>query len=185
MSSWIASKRNHSIIYRCTCGSESRRLSRLGGKSAAGLSGSALSVALVPFQPHQKAVAQHHTHGVPMETIPAPPLMLIPAQLPLAFFMILFHPEAPMRILHHHRHRGLWGKVTPEIFPLPALSPPRPLADEPAHVPCAIAINPPAAHSHKLGPQAAPTALTPMESVPQVQGLSPISAKIKFYVVDA
>src|ERR1700739_1680365 len=51
------------------------------------------------FQPHQKTIAQHHGDGVAMKAIPAPSLILIPAQLGFGFLMILLHPVATVGIL--------------------------------------------------------------------------------------
>jgi hypothetical protein len=50
-----------------------------------------------------------------MKTIPAPSLILIPAQLGFGFLMILLDPVAAVGILNYRgqRHRG--REVTPEI----------------------------------------------------------------------
>ena len=74
-----------------------------------------------PLQPHQKTVAQHHRHGMPMKPIPAPPLILIPPQLRFRFLMILLHPVPAMGIRDQHGQRRRGREVTPEILPVSLL----------------------------------------------------------------
>lgn len=95
----IASQRSHSLTHRCTCGSESRRRSRRGGKGGPGSPRPLALAARAGLHPDQKTVAQHHQHGVAMKPVPAPPLILIPPQLCLGLLMILLHPVAAMGIL--------------------------------------------------------------------------------------
>src|SRR5690242_5643476 len=98
--SLTASRRSQSTIWRCTSGRDIRRRSGRGGKSPpraprAGSFGPAL-----PFSPDQEAVGQHHTDGVPVESLPSPTLILVPAQEPLGLLVEPLHPLPPVGILH-------------------------------------------------------------------------------------
>ena len=90
----MAAQRNHSLSRRWTCGSGIRRRSGRGGKSAPSAAAHWALLALSHFQPHQETIAQHDGDGVAMKTIPAPALILSPAQLGFGFFMILLDPVA-------------------------------------------------------------------------------------------
>src|SRR5215469_16311905 len=152
INSRMAARRSHSLTRRWSCGSGTRRRSGRGGKSRPWPSAPPAALALPPFQPHQKTIAQHHGDGVAMNTITAPALILIPAQLGFGFLMILLHPVAAVRILDH---RGQWcggREVTPEILPVPLLAAAGALSEQPAHMAAAIAIDPPAAQRAKLRP---------------------------------
>jgi hypothetical protein len=106
-----------------------------------------------------------------MKPIPAPPLILIPAQLRFRFLMILFHPVAPVRILNQHGQGGVGWEVTPEIFPVPLLALSGTLPDQPADVAGPIAIDPPAAQGENLRPPPPLGPLTPREAAPRLPGL--------------
>src|SRR5262252_5274026 len=130
----MAARRSHSLMRRWSSGNGRRRRSGRGGKSRPWPSAHPAALALPPFQPHQKTIAQHHGDGVAMKAIPAPPLILIPAQLGFGFLMILLHPVATVGILDH---RGQWcggREVTPEILPVPLLAAAGALSKQPAHM---------------------------------------------------
>src|SRR5215469_15105185 len=105
INSRMAARRSHSLTRRWTSGRGIRRRSGRGGKSGARASAHFALRALSPFQPDQKAIAQHHCDGVAMKAIPAPPLILIPAQLGFSFLMILLDPVATVGILNHRGPR--------------------------------------------------------------------------------
>src|SRR5215467_15652927 len=123
-------------------------------------------LALAHFQPDQKTVAQHYGDGVAMKTIPASSLILIPAQLGFGFLMILLDPVATVGILDYRgqRHRG--REITPEILPVPVLAAAGALPKQPAHMAAAIAIDPPTAQRHKLGPPPAFGSCAPRNGLP-------------------
>ena len=89
INSWMAAQRSHSLTRRWSCGSGTRRRSGRWGKSGPRSSAHFALLALSPFQPDQKTIAQHYGDGVPMKAIPAPSLILIPAQLGFGLLMIL------------------------------------------------------------------------------------------------
>src|SRR5215831_17152057 len=101
-----------------------------------------------------------------VKTFPEPPLVLIPAQQFLGFFMILLDPAATVGIFDHHRQRGVSREVAPVIPALPGLAATGPLADQPPNVGRPIPIYAPAAQSDKLAPQRARTALPPRHRLP-------------------
>src|SRR5215471_15694660 len=152
INSWMAAQRNHSLNRRWTCGSGTRRRSGRGGKSGPQASAHLALRALAHFQPDQKTVAQHYGDGVAMKTIPAPSLILIPAQFGFSFLMILLDPVAAVGILNHRGPRCRGREVTPEILPVPMLAATGALAEQPAHLAAAVTIDPPAAQCHKFGP---------------------------------
>src|ERR1700739_1367816 len=94
-----AARRSHSLTRRWSSGSGTRRRSGRGGKSGPRPAAQLASLALAPFQPHQKTIAQHDGDGVAMKAIPAPPLILLPAQLGFGCLMILLDPVAAVRLL--------------------------------------------------------------------------------------
>jgi hypothetical protein len=51
---------------------------------------------LLQLPPDQRAIGQHDGHGMPMRPWPQAALVLVPAQLPLGFFMKLFARMLPM-----------------------------------------------------------------------------------------
>jgi len=106
-----------------------------------------------------------------MKPIPAPPLILIPAQLRFRFLMILLHPVATMGILDQHGQRGVRREVTPEILPVPVLAAPGALPNQPADVPSALAIHSPAAQGEKFGPPPAFGAFAPRDRLPVLERL--------------
>src|SRR5215467_14511997 len=158
INSRMATQRSHSLRRRWSSGNGRRRRSGRGGKSGPRTSAQLASLALPPFQPHQKTIAQHHCDGVAMKAIPAPSLILIPAQLGFSFFMILLDPMAAVGILDHPGQRRGGREITPEILPVPMLAPSGALPEQPAEMTGAIAIHPPAAPRAKLRP---PPALGP------------------------
>src|SRR5215471_12102740 len=158
INSRMATQRSHSLRRRWSSGNGRRRRSGRGGKSGPRTSAQLGSLALPPFQPHQKTIAQHYGDGVAMKTIPAPSLILIPAQLRFGLLMILLDPVAAVSILDHPGPRRGGREITPEILPVPVLAAAGTLAKQPAHMTAAIAIHPPAAQCAKLGP---PPALGP------------------------
>ena len=98
-------------------------------------------LALLPFEPNQQAVGEHHQDRVAMKTIPASPLVLIPTELGFGFFVILFDPVTSMGILDQANQRRSGGKMAPEVFPGPALPPRWALADEPPQMTRAVTVN--------------------------------------------
>src|SRR5215213_5921888 len=131
----MASTRNHSTIPRCTAGSESRRASRRGGKSGALESAPPPQLASTKFQPDQKTVGQHDHLRVTMETLPDSTLMLIPSQLAFRFFMILFHPIAPVFVLDHHLKSSARREITPVIMMLACRRAARTFANQESRTP--------------------------------------------------
>src|SRR5919201_2509852 len=122
INSRMAAHRNHSLTRRWSSGSGARRRSGRGGKSGPQTAAPLASLPLPPFQPHQKTIAQHDGDGVAMEAIPAPSLILIPAQLGFGFLMILLDPVAAVGILDHPGQRRGRREVAPEILPVPVLA---------------------------------------------------------------
>src|SRR5512135_807193 len=127
--SLAAARRSQSQTWRWTSGSDNRRRSGRGGKSPPRSSRAGSFLPALPLLPDQEAVRQHHAHRMPMEALPPPALILVPAQQPLGLFVILLHPVSPVRVLHQplQRHRR------PEVAPVvPALAVRGPLPDQPA-----------------------------------------------------
>src|SRR6516165_12090940 len=167
----MAAQRNHSLSRRWTCGSGTRRRSGRGGKSGPQAAAHCALLALAHFQPHQKTIAQHYGDGVAMKAIPAPSLILIPAQLGFGFLMILLHPVATVGILNHPGHRRRSREITPEILPVPMLAPSGALPKQPAAMAAAIAIHPPAAQRAKLRPPPALGCFAPGNRLPVLERL--------------
>src|SRR5215472_17550636 len=167
----MAAQRSHSLRRRWSSGNARRRRSGRGGKSGARTSAPPASLALPPFQPHQKTIAQHDGDGVAMKTIPAPSLILIPAQLGFGFLMILLNPVATVGILDHRGQRHGGREITPELLPVPVLAPSGALSKQPAHMAAAIAIHPPAAQRAKLRPPPACGPFTPGDGLPVLKWL--------------
>src|SRR5229473_687637 len=166
INSRTAAQRSHSLTRRWTSGGGTRRRSGRGGKSGPRPSAPCSLLPLPPFQPDQKTVAQHHRVRMPMKPVPAPPLILIPAQLRFGFLMILLHPVAPMGILDQHGQRRRDREVTPEIFPVPPLTASGALPNQPAAMPGTLAIDPPAAQRQKLRSPPALGPLAPRDGLP-------------------
>src|SRR2546425_1873459 len=158
INSWMAAQRSHSLTRRWTSGRGLRRRSGRGGKCGPRPPAPFAVLPLAPFQPDQKTVAQHHRDRMPMKAIPAPPLILIPAQFRFGFLMILLHPVAAVGILHQHGQGRVCREVTPEIFPIPGLASSGALPNQPADVAGGLAHDPPPAQGGKNGP---PPALGP------------------------
>src|SRR5499427_5865910 len=134
INSRMAAQRSHSLRRRWSSGNGRRRRSGRGGKSGPWPSAHCALLALAHFQPHQKTIAQHDGDGVAMKAIPAPSLILIPAQLGFGFLMILLDPVATVGILDHRGPRRGGREVTPEILPVPVLAPAGALPNQPAHM---------------------------------------------------
>src|SRR5215470_4958101 len=162
----MAARRSHSLSRRWTSGSGIRRRSGRGGKSGPRPSAHCALLALSHFQPHQKTIAQHYGDGVAMKAIPAPPLILIPAQLGFGFLMILLDPVAAVGILDHQGQRRGGREITPEILPVAVLAAAGALAEQPAEMAGAIAVHPPAAQRDKLRPPPAFGSFAPGNGLP-------------------
>ena len=76
-----------------------------------------------------------------------------------------------MGVLNQHGQGSRGGKVTPEVFPVATLASGRALPNQPAHMPRALAIDPPAAQGQKLGALPALRPLAPGNRVPGVARL--------------
>jgi hypothetical protein len=139
----MAAQRNHSLTRRWTCGSGSRRRSGRGGKSGPQAAAHCALLALAHCQPDQKTIAQHDGDGVAMKAIPAPSLILLPAQLGCGCRMILFDPVAAVGILDHPGPRHGGREITPEILPVPVLAAAGALPEQPPEMAGASAIHPP------------------------------------------
>jgi hypothetical protein len=160
-SSTMAAARNQSAMLRCSAASEQRWRSGRGGKNTARGPRAARVRAFVPFQPHQKALSKHDSKGVAVKAFPQPSLILVPAQQPFGFFMILLHPTAAVGIFDHDGQGRMRREVAPVVFALTPLTPARPLPDQPADVARAIAVHSPTSQCHKLPTQRASAALAP------------------------
>src|SRR5712691_5448403 len=171
INSRMAAQRSHSLTRRWTSGRDMRRRSGRGGKCGPRPPAPFALLPLAPFQPDQKTVAQHHRERMPMKAIPAPPLILIPAQLRFGFLMILLHPVATVRILHQHGQGRVCREVTPEILPVPVLPPSGALPNQPADVAGALTIDPPAAQGKKLGSPPACGPCAPRDRLPVLERL--------------
>src|SRR3954452_13667158 len=162
--SLAASSRSQSHTWRCSSGRDTRRRSGRGGKSPPRSSRAGAPPALLPLVPDQKAVRQHHADRVPVEARPQPPLVLVPAQQPLRFLVILLHPVPPMGILHHLLQRRVRAEVAPEVTPLLVAAI---LPDQPADPARAVRPHPPAADRHEPPTQPALAAFTPVDGPPR------------------
>src|SRR5512140_1640654 len=121
MRPWVINSRMaapciQSTMRRCTEASDERRLSRRGGKGTPRASDPAFALTFSPFLPHQEAKAEHHQDGVAMEAVPQPTLILVPAQLPFRFFVILLDPMPAMGVFDHLLQRGMGPAVAPIVF---------------------------------------------------------------------
>src|SRR5262245_7481649 len=161
INSRIASYRSHSTMYRWISAIERRRESRRGGKSPASGARAFSSLPLSPFVPNQKAETEHDRQSLPMKTIPAPPLVLIPSQLTFGFFVVLLDPVTTVCILGHFGECRLGPEVTPEVLPFALLRTRRTLADQPAGMASPITIHTPSAQGAELCPQLLSTPLPP------------------------
>src|SRR5512135_1819435 len=117
--SLAASRRSQSQTWRWTSGSVNRCRSGRGGKSPPRSSRAGSFLPPLPLLPDQEAVRQHHAHGVPLEALPQPALILVPAPQSLGLFVILLHPVSPVRVLHQPLQRHLRPEVAPVV---PALA---------------------------------------------------------------
>ena len=162
----MAAVRNHSLSRRWSSGSGTRRRSGGGGKSDPRPSAPLASLALPPFQPHPKTIAQHDGDGVAMKAIPAPSLILGPAQFGFGLLVILLDPVATMGILDHPGQRRGGREVTPEILRVPLLTPSGALPNQPPAMAAAITLYPPAAQRAKLRPPPAFGPCAPRHGLP-------------------
>src|SRR5919109_2669965 len=170
---WRAWWRSHRATSRWTAGSGSRHRSGRGGKWMAGAPPATRGSTLAQLQPEQKAVRQHHSSSMAVETRPQPALVLIPAQLTFGLFMELFDRIATMGIACQLFPRGCRRQVAPVVFPFLGLPARGPLAQQPAHMPLPVAGHPPAAHRHKLLAQPPLGALAPADGPPLPAGQRP------------
>jgi hypothetical protein len=167
----LAACRSHSLTRRCTSGSESRRRSGRGGKSGSWPPAPLTLPAAARFYPDQKTIAPHDQHGLARKPVPAPPLILIPAQRRFCLLMIRLHPVPARGILDQHRRGRRARKVTPELLPIPLLPPARTVPEQPPHGARAIPLHPPAAQGEKLRPPPPFGPLTPGEAAPGPPGV--------------
>src|SRR3989338_323484 len=167
-----ASSHNRSTTWRWTSASERRRRSGRGGKSPAGPTPADDLLPLVPLQPDQEAVAEHHQDRIAMETVPQPTLVLIPAQQAFGFFMELLDPVAAMGVLHHRRQRRILRAVAPVVIPVTAAAR-RALTHQPADLALTGAVDAPTADGDELGPQPPLTAFSPADGLPLPARQSP------------
>jgi hypothetical protein len=168
--SLAASRRSQSTICRCTSGSDTRRRSGRGGKSPPWATRAGSFRPALPFAPDQKAVRQHHTDGMPVEPLPPPTLILVPAQQPLGLLMKPLHPVPPVRVFHQASQGRIRPQVTPVILPLPFR---RLLTDQPAQAAVARGPDPPGAHRDEPAAQPAVTPVTPRDGAPRPRRKGP------------
>src|SRR5579883_1558277 len=160
-------RRSQSHTCRWISGSGARRRSFRGGKSPAGAPPPGTLRPLLPLLPHQEAVRQHHTHRMTVEPCPQAALVLIPAQQPFGFLMVLLHPVPPVGIAHQRRQTGLRPQVAPVVLAVGRRVPTWLLADQPAHASPAVGQDSPAAQGHEAPPQPALAALPPADRPPR------------------
>src|SRR5512135_264110 len=166
--SLAASTRSQSMIWRWTSGSVMRRRSARGGKSPPRSPRAGSLLPISPFLPHQEAVGQHHTDGVPVEPLPLPALVLVPAQEPLGLLVVLLDPVPPVRVLDHRLQRHPRPEVAPVILPLAIGGL---LADQPADATTARGGRPPAADGDEPAPQPALAPFPPGHRAPRPRRL--------------
>lgn len=65
---------------------------------------------LLPFEPDQKAVRQHHQYRIAMKALPQSTLVLIPVQEVFDLLVKLLDSVAPVSPLHHP-HQGRAGRT--------------------------------------------------------------------------
>jgi hypothetical protein len=146
----IASGRSHWATARCTAGSVLRRCSGRGGQWVASATRPLGAALLASFQPDQQAIRQQDCDHMPVQPRPQPPLVRIPAQLPLGLCMQRLHRVAPMGIAGQRCPRGCRGQIAPGVLPLLGLPLRGTLPDQPAQVPLAMAGYPPRPPRHTL-----------------------------------
>src|SRR5262249_1792315 len=140
-SSRAASSRSQSTMRRCTSGKGSRLRSGRGGKRPALPAAPACPLSLSPLRPHQEALPQHHRPSGPVEPLPQPTLVLVPAQQPLGLLVVLLHPVPPVSILHQLVQGRLRTEVAPVVLALAGRAQ-RLLADQPARLAPAVGQHP-------------------------------------------
>jgi hypothetical protein len=172
INSRIAVCRSHSLTRRCTAGSERRRRSGRGGKSGPGPP-AVLALGPTPRRhPDQKTAAPHEQHGRTRKSVPAPPLIVIPAQCRFCFLLLLLPPVAAGGVLAQALHRGAGGEIPPEILPVPVLPSARALPKQPPARAGALALHPPTPQGEKLRAPPAWGALPPRAAVPGPPGVA-------------
>src|SRR5262245_46308221 len=107
---WWRSQRTTS---RLTAGSVCRDRSGRGGKRLPGPSTPTHHASLAQFQPHEKAVGQHHRDGMAVEAWPQAALIVIPPQFSFGFLMELLNRMPAMGIGDQLFHGGRSWQVTP------------------------------------------------------------------------
>src|SRR5262249_4817305 len=109
-----ASNRSQSTMRRWTSGKGSRLRSGRGGKRPTLSATPACPLPLPPLLPPQEAVRQHHRDRVPVDPLPQPTLVLVPAQQPLGLLVVLLHPVPPVAVLD----QPLQGYPGAEVAPV-------------------------------------------------------------------
>src|SRR5919106_926592 len=161
---WCRSQRATS---RCTPGSCFRLRPRRRGKGVPGTPGATLVSSVLPLQPDQEAVSQHHCGGVAVEAPPAPTLVLVPAQLSLGLFMELLNSIAAMGILHQFLQWSSGRQVAPVVLVLSWLTSGRSFPKQPTFSYSPIPGAPPAVQGDELLPEPALAPLPPPDGAPQ------------------
>src|SRR5918992_1757940 len=158
--------RSQVAISRCTSGSDRRQRSTRGGKRVAWATPFGMMLALSKLLPDQKTQGQHHRHGMSVKTRPQATLILIPAQLPLGFFMELLDRMATMGIFSQFLQRRLCRQIAPVELAFLRLAACRPLAQQPTDMRLAVRTQAPGAQRDKLLAQPAFSALSPTDGAP-------------------
>jgi hypothetical protein len=113
--------------------------------------------------PAQNPLPQPHRERVPLQPLPPAPLILIPPQLGFCFLLRLLPPVAAVRRLDPHGQRGVRREVTPALLSVSVLPPSGAVPAQPASLPRALALAPPAAPG--------PTRRPPPPCAPSLQAL--------------
>src|SRR5262249_56919389 len=123
-------------------GTGSRRRPGRGGKRPPLSATPACPLPLPPPLPHQEAVRQHPRDRVPVEPLPQPTLVLVPAQQPLGLLVVLLHPVPPVAVLDQPLQGYPGAEVAPVILALAGRRE-RLLADQPAQPAPPVGQHPP------------------------------------------
>src|SRR5262249_5870992 len=110
--------RSHRTTSRRTAGSVCRHRSGRGGKRLPRTSAPTHHPSLAQFQPHEKAVGQHHRAGMAVEARPQPALILIPPQFPLGLLMKLLNGMPAVSIADQLLYRPPGPPGTPIVLGL-------------------------------------------------------------------
>jgi hypothetical protein len=162
-SAWWRSQRATS---RWTAGSVPRCRSGRGGKRVAWATPSGMVLSLPQLLPQQKAVGQHGADGMPVETRPPPPLVLVPTPFPLGLFMELLHRVAAMGHVHQLLQGGRGRQIAPVVLTLLRLSASGPLAQQPADAGLSWRRQAPPTQRQKLFTPPALAPLAPADGAP-------------------